>query len=256
MATYHCSWCGKRTINPYGVCSKSPTKRHSFTQGSSPKKSKSNSKDGDLSGLLLVAVPILIINGICESIMWLIDTFGRVIGIGLNVIVFSLISYIAFVLYRKTKKIWFYTYLAVIIIGFGIIGFYFVIQDDDYTEPNETQQVKPIKNETQKLTKNEPQAQNEIQTPSQSTPKIDYEQKFGKRIYLATKDDFVNMRNAPSGEIIAQIYKKDFENIMIYSFDGHSNEKWLKVMYFPPNVKDERQAISGYIHISQIDKSR
>lgn len=43
---------------------------------------------------------------------------------------------------------------------------------------------------------------------------------------------------------------------MIYSFDANSNEKWLKVTYFPPNVKDEGQVISGYIHISQIDKSR
>lgn len=85
---------------------------------------------------------------------------------------------------------------------------------------------------------------------------IDYEQKFGKRIYLATKDEFVNMRNAPSGDIIAQIYKKDFESIMIYSFDANSNEKWLKAIYFPPNVKDEQRAISGYIHISQIDKSK
>ena len=47
----------------------------------------------------------------------------------------------------------------------------------------------------------------EAQTQSTASElSIDYEQKFGKRIYLATKDEFVNMRNAPSGEIIAQIY--------------------------------------------------
>ena len=106
---------------------------------------------------------------------------------------------------------------------------------------------------------NVPQAQNEIQISSENKnmpQAVDYEQKFGKRIYLATKDDFVNMRNAPSGEVVAQIYKKDFESIMLYSFDTNSNEKWLKVMYFPPNVKDEQNAILGYIHISQIDKSK
>lgn len=118
--------------------------------------------------------------------------------------------------------------------------------------PTKTQNTEPsILNEST------PNAQNETQISSENAPKaLDYEQKFGKRIYLATKDEFVNMRNAPSGEIIAQIYKKDFENIMIYSFDANSNEKWLKVMYFPPNVKDEQNAISGYIHISQIDKNR
>lgn len=106
---------------------------------------------------------------------------------------------------------------------------------------------------------NVPQTQNETQISSENknVPQaFDYEQKFGKRIYLATKDDFVNMRNAPSGEVVAQIYKKDFESIMLYSFDTNSNEKWFKVMYFPPNVKDEQNAILGYIHISQIDKSK
>ena len=117
--------------------------------------------------------------------------------------------------------------------------------------PKQIQQIQ-VKN-------NVPQAQNETQISSENknVPQaFDYEQKFGKRIYLATKDDFVNMRNAPSGEVVAQIYKKDFESIMLYSFDTNSNEKWLKVMYFPPNVKDEQNAILGYIHISQIDKSK
>lgn len=98
---------------------------------------------------------------------------------------------------------------------------------------------------------NVPQTQNETQISSENknVPQaFDYEQKFGKRIYLAIKDDFVNMRNAPSGEVVAQIYKKDFESIMLYSFDTNSNEKWFKVMYFPPNVKDEQNAILGYIH--------
>ena len=259
MPTYHCRWCGIRTTNPYGICrkSKSPTKRHSFAQDSSSTKVKSNSKDnaaGQLALLILIAVGA-IIYGIYKSIMWLIDTFGMVIGIGLNVIFFCVISYIAFILYRKTKKIWFILYLVVIIIGLGILGHYLpdIKVKFQVSIPNKTQ---PTQNETQKPTRNEPQVQNEIQTPNPSTPKIDYEQKFGKRIYLATKDEFVNMRNAPSGEIVAKIYKKDFESIMIYSFDTNSNEKWLKVVYFPPNTNDEQNAISGYIHISQIDKNK
>ena len=114
-------------------------------------------------------------------------------------------------------------------------------------------QAQSVENPTKTQTA-EPQIPSTANAPSE--PSVDYEQKFGKRIYLATKDDFVNMRKAPSGEIITQIYKKDFADIMVFSFDTNSNEKWLKVAYFPPNSKDEKDAISGYIHISQIDKSR
>ena len=114
---------------------------------------------------------------------------------------------------------------------------------------------KPAKTQTaEPQTATPTQTQTQIQ--SESVASVDYEQKFGKRIYLTTKDEFVNMRNAPSGEIVAKIYKKDFADIMLYSFDTNSNEKWLKVVYFPPNVKDEQSAISGYIHISQIDKNK
>lgn len=128
-----------------------------------------------------------------------------------------------------------------------------------------TQAQEKTKTQTKEKSSNSKQTQQiqvkndkpQTQISSENSPKaVDYEQKFGKRIYLSTKDDFVNMRNAPSGDIIVQIYKKDFESIMIHSFDANSNEKWLKVMYFPPNVKDEQSAISGYIHISQIDKSK
>ena len=72
-------------------------------------------------------------------------------------------------------------------------------------------------------------------------------------IKLATKDDYVNLRKAPSGEILAPIYKKDFDKITLKKLDG-GNEKWLKVLYFPPNVTNEKQAITGYIHTSQIAK--
>ncbi len=70
---------------------------------------------------------------------------------------------------------------------------------------------------------------------------------------LATKDDYVNLRKAPSGEILTPIYKKDFDKITIKKLDG-GDAKWLKVLYFPPNVSDESKAITGYIHNSQIAK--
>lgn len=71
-------------------------------------------------------------------------------------------------------------------------------------------------------------------------------------IKLATKDDYVNLRKAPSGEIITPIYKKDFEAISLKKV-GESG-KWIKVLYFPPNKTDEKDAITGYIHTSQIAK--
>lgn len=72
-------------------------------------------------------------------------------------------------------------------------------------------------------------------------------------IRLATKDDYVNLRKAPSGEILTPIYKKDFDKITIKKLDG-GNDKWLKVLYFPPNETDESKAVTGYIHNSQIAK--
>ena len=73
-------------------------------------------------------------------------------------------------------------------------------------------------------------------------------------IRLATKDEYVNLRKAPSGEVLTPIYKRDFDKITIKRLDG-GDAKWLKVLYFPPNVSDESKALTGYIHISQIDKS-
>lgn len=70
------------------------------------------------------------------------------------------------------------------------------------------------------------------------------------RIYLETKDEFVNLRKAPNGEIITPIYKKDFDKIILKRLGVE--DKWLKVLYFPPNVSDEKEALTGYIHNSQI----
>lgn len=70
------------------------------------------------------------------------------------------------------------------------------------------------------------------------------------RIYLATKDEFVNLRKSPNGEILTPIYKKDFDKIILKRLGVE--DKWLKVLYFPPNVSDEKEALTGYIHNSQI----
>lgn len=77
------------------------------------------------------------------------------------------------------------------------------------------------------------------------------EQKFGKKIYLETKDLYVNLRESPSGAVLVPIYKKDFAQIRLYSFDANTNAKWLRVSYFPAGANE---AIVGYIHASQIAK--
>ena len=83
-------------------------------------------------------------------------------------------------------------------------------------------------------------------TPSSKTESL-------PSLKLATKDEYVNLRKAPSGEVLTPIYKKDFDKITIKRLDG-GDAKWLKVLYFPPNVSDESKALMGYIHISQIAK--
>lgn len=152
------------------------------------------------------------------------------------------------------------------------------IKGDLQSKSNSTPQ---IQNEAPKIEQNlaqsqtntdlkQQEAQNEVLNSAQTSPQdevlspqnpqeieskpepVNFEQKFGKRIYLATKDDYVNLRKAPSGEIITPIYKKDFEAVRIYSLD--TDTKWLKVSYFPAGATSESEMISGYIHISQIAK--
>ena len=73
-------------------------------------------------------------------------------------------------------------------------------------------------------------------------------------IKLSIKSGFVNLRQSPNGKIIGKIYAKDLDKITLEKLDG-GNEKWIKVLYFPPSVTDETKAISGYIHSSKIDKN-
>ncbi len=72
-------------------------------------------------------------------------------------------------------------------------------------------------------------------------------------VRLKTNDEYVNLRKAPSGEVLTPIYKKDFDKIVIKKLGVEG--KWVRVRYYAPNVSDESKAITGYIHISQIDES-
>ena len=72
-------------------------------------------------------------------------------------------------------------------------------------------------------------------------------------VRLKTNDEYVNLRKAPSGEVLTPIYKKDFDKIVIKKLGVEG--KWVRVRYYAPNVSDESKAITGYIHISKIDES-
>ena len=114
-----------------------------------------------------------------------------------------------------------------------------------YSEPN----VAPQSNDTLAQSTTNSNQNSATPSPATSTNASDNL----PSLKLATKDDYVNLRKAPSGEILTPIYKKDFDKITIKKLDG-GNAKWLKVLYFPPSVTDENKAITGYIHISQIAK--
>lgn len=77
---------------------------------------------------------------------------------------------------------------------------------------------------------------------------------------LKTKDDFINLHNSPNGEVLRKIYKKDFSDALIIEvpqtrllgFNPPINEKWRKVLYFPPRTHKVKDATLGYIHESQL----
>ena len=88
---------------------------------------------------------------------------------------------------------------------------------------------------------------------------------LGLRGYeISVTDEFVNLRETPNGKILERIYTKDKENVYNtrkswqylidkkFSFNN-ANDKWIKVLYFPPRIKDVHKAIIGYIHTSQIE---
>lgn len=125
------------------------------------------------------------------------------------------------------------------------------LQQSTTSELNLTPQAESTTNSSQAESAKEPEIQPQPQNETQS---VNFEQKFGTRIYLDTKDLYVNLRENPSGKVLTPIYKKDFADIKVYSFDAGKNAKWLRVTYFPAGVSDEKDAIIGYIHTSQIAK--
>lgn len=127
-----------------------------------------------------------------------------------------------------------------------IAGYFFL--DDIFAKANQIQQSEPIQISKQI----QPNAQKQTQKIKQKSMSNNENLANLPIIKLATKDDYVNLRKAPSGDIITQIYKKDFNKIAIKKLG--SEGKWLKVLYFPPNVSDKNEAIVGYIHASQVKK--
>ena len=79
-----------------------------------------------------------------------------------------------------------------------------------------------------------------------------------------SKDSFVNLRDKPNGNIIAQIKRDDMQcgaekakilwlNSIYY--EKLPQNKWLEVFYYPLNAKKPQEAIYGYIHSSQLKLS-
>ena len=96
-----------------------------------------------------------------------------------------------------------------------------------------------------------------VTSPQNSSPKVELGDNKPQQntIKLSIpKGSYVNLRKSPNGEIISKIYAKDLDKITLEKLDG-GDEKWIKVLYFPPSVTDEKNAIIGYIHSSKIDKN-
>ncbi len=95
---------------------------------------------------------------------------------------------------------------------------------------------------------------------------VEYSEQGVRALELKTNDGFVNLRESPNGAIIARIYKKDFNDILVIEVPRtrllgfNQNQKidiydkeWYKVIYFPPNTLKTKDAKAGFIHKSQID---
>lgn len=70
----------------------------------------------------------------------------------------------------------------------------------------------------------------------------------------ASKDSYVNLREKPNGEIIAQIQAKDMigDNPKAFIYPISFEDGWWKVFYLSPDAKDGRDAIRGFIHRTQV----
>ena len=78
-----------------------------------------------------------------------------------------------------------------------------------------------------------------------------------------SKDDYVNIRDKANGKIIGKILKRDmiYNGGVLLSINGPGIDymnyedietKWLEVFYLPPEAKDGKDAIHGFVHGSQI----
>ncbi|WP_297246082.1 hypothetical protein [uncultured Brachyspira sp.] len=78
-----------------------------------------------------------------------------------------------------------------------------------------------------------------------------------------SKDDYVNIRDKANGKIIGKILKRDmiYNGGVLLSINGAGIDyenyrdietKWLEVFYLPPEAKDGKDAIHGFVHGSQI----
>ncbi|PCG20394.1 hypothetical protein [Brachyspira sp. G79] len=72
-----------------------------------------------------------------------------------------------------------------------------------------------------------------------------------------SKDDYVNIRDKANGKIIGKILKNDMINnggllLAIDDYYGSEEKDWCEVYYMPPNAKDGKDAIYGFVHVSQI----
>lgn len=94
-----------------------------------------------------------------------------------------------------------------------------------------------------------------------------------REMSYVSKDDFINIRNAPQGEIIGRITKADMQkkpkggiligaNCELLHHDERESDDeaiecpstngWYEVFYFPPGVRKGKDALHGYIHTSQV----
>ena len=74
-----------------------------------------------------------------------------------------------------------------------------------------------------------------------------------------SKDDYVNIRDKANGKIIGKILKNDMINNggLLLAIDNYyyyeiDDKGWCEVYYMPPNAKDGKDAIHGFVHGSQI----
>ena len=92
--------------------------------------------------------------------------------------------------------------------------------------------------------------------------KDNYEFK-GEAIYSIleynSKDAYVNIRDKANGKIIEKIFKKDMINngglLLLVDSNGDLSDwekNWIEVYYLPPDDKDGKGTIHGFVHGSQI----